>query len=288
MALPGAAMIAALLIMGTHARAQQTEIERGEYLIHAGACIDCHTEDSDEATPLAGGRAIESPFGTFFSPNITPDINTGIGSWSDDDFLNAFWDGVNPEGDHYYPAFPYPSYTGVLRDDLLAMKAYLFSLQPVEKTTPEHEVAWYISTRMAAGAWKLKNFESARYSFNPEQSDQWNRGAYLVRHLGHCGECHTPRSTLGVLKYGQELAGNPNGPDESKIPNITPHKFDGVGKWSVSDIEYFLDIGMLPDGDFVGSKMSTVIDHSTSKLTKDDRVAIATYLKSIAPLSSPE
>ncbi len=279
---------ATLLLMAAAASTQDSVIERGEYLIHAGGCIDCHTEDSDEANALAGGRALESPFGTFYSPNITPDDETGIGSWSDDDFLNTLWDGVSPDGDHYYPAFPYTSYTGVSREDLLAMKAYLFSLEPVEKNTPEHDLAWYISTRLAAGAWKLKNFDSARFSSDPEQTDQWNRGAYLVRHLGHCGECHTPRSSLGALHYDQELAGNPDGPDETKIPNITPDRKDGIGKWSASDIEYFLDIGMLPDGDFVGSTMGAVIDHNTSKLTKDDRIAIATYLKSVEPKQSSD
>ena len=279
---------ATLLLMAAAASTQDSVIERGEYLIHAGGCIDCHTEDSDEANALAGGRALESPFGTFYSPNITPDDETGIGSWSDDDFLNALWDGVSPDGDHYYPAFPYTSYTGVSREDLLAMKAYLFSLKPVEKNTPEHDLAWYISTRLAAGAWKLKNFDSARFSSDAEQTDQWNRGAYLVRHLGHCGECHTPRSSLGALHYDQELAGNPDGPDETKIPNITPDRKDGIGKWSASDIEYFLDIGMLPDGDFVGSTMGAVIDHNTSKLAKDDRIAIATYLKSIEPKQSSD
>ncbi len=279
---------ATLLLMAAAASTQDSVIERGEYLIHAGGCIDCHTEDSDEANALAGGRALESPFGTFYSPNITPDDETGIGSWSDDDFLNTLWDGVSPDGDHYYPAFPYTSYTGVSREDLLAMKAYLFSLKPVEKNTPEHDLAWYISTRLAAGAWKLKNFDSARFSSDPEQTDQWNRGAYLVRHLGHCGECHTPRSSLGALHYDQELAGNPDGPDETKIPNITPDRKDGIGKWSASDIEYFLDIGMLPDGDFVGSTMGAVIDHNTSKLTKDDRIAIATYLKSVEPKQSSD
>ena len=279
---------ATLLLMAAAASTQDSVIERGEYLIHAGGCIDCHTEDSDEANALAGGRALESPFGTFYSPNITPDDETGIGSWSDDDFLNTLWDGVSPDGDHYYPAFPYTSYTGVSRDDVLAMKTYLFSLEPVEKNTPEHDLAWYISTRLAAGAWKLKNFDSARFSSDPEQTDQWNRGAYLVRHLGHCGECHTPRSSLGALHYDQELAGNPDGPDETKIPNITPDRKDGIGKWSASDIEYFLDIGMLPDGDFVGSTMGAVIDHNTSKLTKDDRIAIATYLKSVEPKQSSD
>ena len=279
---------ATLLLMAAAASTQDSVIERGEYLIHAGGCIDCHTEDSDEANALAGGRALESPFGTFYSPNITPDDETGIGSWSDDDFLTALWDGVSPDGDHYYPAFPYTSYTGVSREDLLAMKAYLFSLEPAETNTPEHDLAWYISTRLAAGAWKLKNFDSARFSSDPEQTEQWNRGAYLVRHLGHCGECHTPRSSLGGLQYDQELAGNPDGPDDTKIPNITPDRKDGIGKWSASDIEYFLDIGMLPDGDFVGSTMGAVIDHSTSKLTKEDRIAIATYLKSIEPKESSD
>ncbi len=183
---------ATLLLVAAVARTQDSAIERGEYLIHAGGCVDCHTEDTDEASPLAGGRAVESPFGTFYSPNVTPDPKTGIGNWTDDNFLNAFWEGINPEGDHYYPAFPYTSYTGVSREDLLAMKAYLFSLEPVEKNTPEHDLAWYISTRLAAGAWKLKNFDYARFSSDPEQTDQWKRGAYLVRHLGHCGECHTP------------------------------------------------------------------------------------------------
>lgn len=277
-----------LLLTAAHALADDSAIARGEYLTYAGGCVDCHTEDSDNASPLAGGRAVESPFGTFYTPNITPDIGTGIGKWSDDDFITAFWEGVNPEGDHYYPAFPYTSYTGVSRDDLLAIKAYLFSLTPVEKTVPEHELAWYISTRLAAGAWKLKNFDSKRFVADPDQPAQWNRGAYLVRHLGHCGECHTPRSRLGALQYDRELAGNPNGLDEEKIPNITPDRNDGIGKWSTSDIEYFLQTGMLSDGDFVGSAMSAVIDNNTSKLTTEDRLAIATYLKSIAPLSSSD
>ena len=272
-----------LLLIALSAPAEDAAIARGEYLINAGGCVDCHTEDIDDAVPLAGGRAIESPFGTFYSPNITPDADTGIGAWSDNDFVSAFWEGEDPDGHHYYPAFPYTSYTGVSRADLLAIKAYLFSLEPVENTAPEHELAWYISTRLAAGAWKMKNFDSARFVADPDQPEQWNRGAYLVRHLGHCGECHTPRGSLGALQHDRELAGNPNGPDEEKIPNITPNRKDGIGKWSTSDIEYFLQIGMFPDGDFVGSAMSAVIDHNTGKLTKEDRIAIAAYLKAIPP-----
>jgi mono/diheme cytochrome c family protein len=282
------AVATAPLLVAAFASAQEPAIERGEYLINAGGCVDCHTEEGDEADPLAGGRAIKSPFGTFYSPNITPDVETGIGAWSDDDFISALQEGVDPEGDHYYPAFPYTSYTGASREDLLAMKAYLFSLDPVEHETAEHDLAWYISTRLAAGVWKLKNFDSERFAADPDQSDQWNRGAYLVRHLGHCGECHTPRGGLGGLKHGQELAGNPDGPDDEKIPNITSNRDDGIGKWSASDIEYFLEIGMLPDGDFVGSTMGAIIDNNTGKLTKDDRVAIVTYLKSLPPLTESD
>ncbi|MFQ5982351.1 MAG: c-type cytochrome [Woeseiaceae bacterium] len=264
-----------------YASADESAIERGEYLIHAGGCIDCHTEDKDDAKPLAGGRSLESPFGTFYSPNITPDVETGIGAWSDQDFLNAFWEGVNPDEEHYYPAFPYTAYTAVSREDLLAMKAYLFSLEPVRQTTAEHELAWYISTRLAAGAWKRRYFEPARFTPDASQTDQWNRGAYLVRHLAHCGECHTPRNNMGALQHDHELQGNPDGPDDEAIPNITSNPDDGIGRWSSDDIEYFLDIGMLPDGDFVGSHMGAVIEHSTSKLSKEDRLAIASYLKSL-------
>jgi len=272
-------LAAATMLVAVSASANDEALERGRYLTHAGGCISCHTEDAEDAVPLAGGRAMASPFGTFFSPNITPDAATGIGGWSDDDFVDAFWEGISPDGEHYFPAFPYTSYSGASREDLLAIKAYLFSLQPVEKQSPEHDLAWYMSTRLAAGAWKALNFEPARFEPDPDQDAEWNRGAYLVRHLGHCGECHTPRSATGVLQQDQELAGSELG--DEKVPNITPHRTDGIGRWSKSDIEYFLDIGMLPDGDFAGSSMVDVIEDNTSKLTRADRLAIAAYLKTV-------
>ncbi|MDH3531605.1 MAG: cytochrome c [Gammaproteobacteria bacterium] len=275
------AIAAALLLAGGSAVAQEDAVARGAYLVRAGGCIDCHTEDRDGAVPLAGDRKLESPFGTFYSPNITPDTATGIGAWSDEDFVRAFWEGIGPEGVHYYPAFPYTSYTGVTRADLLAIKAYLFSLEPVAKAAREHDLAWYISSRMAAGAWKLVFFEPARFVADENQSARWNRGAYLVRHLGHCGECHTPRGALGAMDEARELAGNASTFDGEVVPNITPHRDAGIGKWSADDIEYFLDTGMLPDGDYVGSSMSVVIDNSTSQLTREDRLAIAAYLKSL-------
>lgn len=280
-----ALLTAAMCLAAVDALAEDDLLERGKYLLYAGGCISCHTEDSDDALPLAGGRALESPFGTFFSPNITPHRETGIGTWSDDEFVAALWEGVSPQGEHYYPAFPYTSYTGVAREDLVAMKAYLFSLEPVDKASKEHDLAWYMSTRLAAGAWKELNFDAARFVPDAARDEQWNRGAYLVRHLGHCGECHTPRSMLGVLQMDQEMAGSQLG-DES-VPNITQHRVDGIGRWSASDIEYFLDIGMLPDGDFAGSSMGEVIDDNTSNLTREDRLAIAAYLKSVPPRETP-
>lgn len=278
-----AACAAALLLGGGAFAADDELVERGRYLLHAGGCITCHTAE-DDGKPLAGGRAIESPFGTFYSPNITPDAETGIGEWSDDDFLAAFWEGVDPEGEHYFPSFPYTSYTGASRDDLLALKAYLFSIEPVRRENLEHDLAPVIASRFAAGLWKKRYFEAGRFEPDPAQSDEWNRGAYLVRHLGHCGECHTPRNALGDLDREQELAGNPEFAEDLSVPNITPNPEDGIGRWSVSDIDYFLEMGMLPDGDFTGSSMGPVIEDNTSHLSREDRRAIAVYLKSLPPL----
>jgi mono/diheme cytochrome c family protein len=166
------------------------------------------------------------------------------------------------------------------------MKAYLFSLDAVRKEVPPHELPFYLSSRLAARAWQLMFFKAARFKPDPAQSTSWNRGAYLVRHLGHCGECHTPRGRLGALLENRELSGNPSGPDGKAVPDITTTKADGIGDWSTRDIVYFLDIGMLPDGDFAGGVMARVIDDNTSHLTADDREAIAVYLLSLPGRSS--
>ena len=264
--------------------AAEDPVARGRYLTHAGGCMTCHTAEDEGAEPLAGGYAMKSPFGTFYSPNITPDLETGIGAWSDDDFVNAFWEGENPDGDSYFPAFPYPSYTGMSRDDLLSIKAYLFSLEPVSLQNREHELAWYISSRIAAGAWQLAYFDSERFIPDASATESWNRGAYLVRHLGHCGECHTPRTDRGAPIRDQEMAGVEETDELPGVPNITPHEKDGIGKWSARDLEYFLDIGMEPDGDFTGGSMSDVIEDNTSHLTTADRAAIVEYLQSLPAL----
>lgn len=270
---------AALLPAAMAAPGGDNPVTRGEYLIHAGGCITCHTAESDDAIPLAGGRALESPYGTFYSPNITPDVETGIGGWSDEEFVDAFWLGVSPQGEHYFPAFPYTSYTGASREDLLAMKAYLFSLEPVKQETPRHELR-FLASRFGAGLWKSRYFDPRRFEPDPEESGEWNRGAYLVRHLGHCGECHTPRGRFGVLRRNEALTGNPDLAGE-EVPNITADPEEGIGDWSIGDIEYFLEMGMEPDGDFTGGSMAEVVDNCTSHLTEADRRAIAVYLKSM-------
>jgi mono/diheme cytochrome c family protein len=276
---------AILLQMTQFAAAGDDRTEAGQYLVYAGGCISCHTAEEDDAIPLAGGRGIETPFGTFFAPNITPDLETGIGRWTDDDFLDALWNGANPDGEHYFPAFPYTSYTGMNKADVLAIKAYLFSIAPVHSPNRENRLPWYLSTRLAAGGWKFFNFRSARFVPSTEKSPEWNRGAYLVRHLGHCGECHTPRNISGKTLTDLEFTGQAASPDKKAIPNITQDVENGIGNWSIQDIEMFLEFGMLPDGDFAGGDMSPVIDDNTSQLTDTDRNAIAVYLKSVQPVS---
>jgi len=272
----------ALILASSSGTSGEALLEKGRYLVYAGGCISCHTEDDRGATPLAGGYALLSSFGTFYTPNITPDMETGIGAWTDDDFVRAFHEGTSPEGDAYYPAFPYTSYTGISREDLLAIKAYLFSLDPVVNEVPRHDLPFYLSSRLAARAWQLIYFKPGRFQPDKSRDDSWNRGAYLVRHLGHCGECHTPRGRLGARLVEKELEGNSEGPGGENIPGITASREKGIGTWSLRDIEYFLEIGMLPDGDFAGGSMARVIDDNTSHLTPEDRRAIAMYLTSLS------
>ena len=260
------------------------QVERGRYLTTAAGCITCHTEDVDGAVPFAGGRPLVSDFGTFYAPNITPDPDTGIGRWTEADFLRALREGRSPQGEAYFPAFPFPSYTGITDADAAAIFAYLRSLPATRQASRDHEMPWYLRPRMGAAMWQSLYFEAGAFVPDPARTPEWNRGAYLVRHLGHCAECHSPRGRMGALLPERELAGNPAGPEGRKVPNITPHEQDGIGEWSASEIETFLEIGMEPDGDFVGAGMGEVIEENTAKLSPEDRRAIATYLLSLAPL----
>lgn len=277
----GAVALAACLLCAAAAAAAETPAERGAYLTAAAGCVGCHTADRDGAVPFAGGRALVTAFGTFYSPNITPDRELGIGAWTDAQFLAALHEGTSPGGSAYFPAFPYTAYAGMTDADALAIKAYLFTLPPAREANRPHDLPWYLRTRLAAAAWKLLFFTPSRFVADSGRDAAWNRGAYLVRHLGHCGECHTPRNRLGAPLADREMAGNPAGPENRKVPNVTPDKKDGIGDWTLSDLESFFETGMLPDGDFAGSGMGQVIDEITSRLTPEDRHAIAAYLKAL-------
>jgi mono/diheme cytochrome c family protein len=274
---------AVLIATGQPAAADETEVARGAYLVRAGGCMACHTVPKG-GQPFAGGRAMATPFGTFYTPNITPDPDTGIGKWSDADFLRALREGVSPAGEHYFPVFPYTSYTRMTRADALAIKAYLFSLTPVVAPHKAHEVAFPFSWRALQAGWKQLFFRPGEFRPRPSRDERVNRGAYLVRALGHCGECHTPRSPLGGALIGLDLAGTRDGPDGEKVPNITPDRDTGVGTWSAEEIAEVLASGTLPDFDNVQGSMAEVVDDGTSHLTDEDRLAIATYLLSLPPV----
>jgi mono/diheme cytochrome c family protein len=252
----------------------------GAYLANAADCEACHTDREHGGQPYAGGRALATPFGTFYSPNITPDPETGIGRWSDEQFLRALRDGVRPDGANYFPVFPYPSFTKITDADARAIKAYLFSLPAVRHANRTHDVSFPVSWRFLQDGWKLLFFSPGPFRPAPERSEDYNRGAYLVTALGHCGECHTPRNWFGATEPARFLAGNPHGPDGKKVPNITPDPETGIGKWSEADIINLLKDGQTPEFDFVGGAMAEIVKN-TSRLDDADRQAIAVYLRSL-------
>ena len=276
----------AAVTVATPVIAQSGDAERGAYMLAAAGCVACHTVPKDGAF-LAGGRELKTDFGSFFTPNITPDPETGIGNWSDEDFIRAMKKGVSPDGGRYYPTFPYTSYTRMTRQDMLDLKAYLDTVPPVRNAVPDHDLAFPFGIRASMMGWQLLFFDDTPFEADPTQSDAWNRGAYLVNGPGHCGECHTPRNLLGVVDSGRPLAGNANGPEGDAVPNITPHS-SGIGGWSEDDIVSMLEVGLLPDGDFAGGAMTDVIEESTSKLSEDDRKAIASYLLSLPTLADAQ
>ncbi len=259
-------------------------LKRGEYLLRAGGCISCHTDVKGGGAPLAGGRALKTPFGTFYPPNITPDVESGIGAWSDADFVRALRRGVRPDGAHYFPAFPYTSYTRMSEADALALKAYLFSLPPLPGVNRPHELRPPFGWRFLVGVWKRLFFEPGAYRPEPERSARWNRGAYLVEALAHCGECHTPRNFLGASDRAMGLAGTRDGPEGRLAPNITPDRETGIGRWSAGDIVQLLKSGRKPDFDNVQGAMAEAIEDGLRYLTDGDLAAIADYLLALEPI----
>lgn len=266
------------------AAADAERIKRGERLFHAGGCRNCHADPKRNGKLLAGGPPIKTAFGIFYGPNITPHPERGIGRWSDADFIRAMRKGVSPSGDPYYPAFPYTSFTYITDADLLDLKAYIFSLPPADTPSRPHELGFPFNIRAGLHLWRMLFFREGPFRPDPARSAQWNRGAYLVEALAHCGECHTPRNFAGALDRDRWMAGTDEGPDGTKPPNITPAPESGIGKWREDEIVEALEFGILPDGDEFGSLMADVVTHGTSKLSDADRRAIAVYLRALPPV----
>ena len=258
--------------------------DRGEYLLHAAGCSSCHTDEENQGEFLTGGRVLKTAFGIFYTPNITPHKKEGIGGWSDADFIRAMKAGISPEGHNYYPAFPYTAYAGMRREDLLALKAYLDTVPPAPVRNKPHDLSWYLRMRLGIWIWKAFYFEPG--SADDEASRANPRGAYLVRSVAHCGECHTPRGRFGGLLMDRLHAGNRHGPEDDAVPNITPDRKSGIGKWSRDDLIYYLKTGATPGGDYAGGAMALVIDNGTSHLTDIDLGAIADYVLSLPAIKN--
>lgn len=273
-----ACAIALPLFGGGGSAVAQGDPARGEYIAKAAGCLGCHTEAKQGATPYAGGRELKSPFGSFFGPNITPHPVAGIGNWTQANFVTAMRQGLRPDGAHYFPAFPYTAFSKITDGDLADLWAYLRALPPSDRRNRAHEIGFPFNVRLGVFAWKFLNFTPGPLAPIPGASPAVSRGAYLVEALGHCGECHTPRDSLGGLKTGSAYAGSVMG--KAKIPNITP---TGLAKWSDGDLKEFLTSGMTPDGDFAGGEMAEVIRNSTSQLRPDDLAAMIAYLRTLRP-----
>ncbi len=263
------------------ARSEAADAARGEYLVRAAGCINCHTEKDGKGAFMAGGRAIGSPYGTFYSSNITPDSETGIGAWSDGDFVDALRHGESPDGKTYYPVFPYASYSAMRRRDMLDIKAYLFAAAPVRQQNRAHQLRFPFSWRFSIYPWRWLFFSPAEDRPQPPPASAERRGGYLVEVLGHCGDCHTPRNMVGGLTRGKHLAGTRYGPGGATVPNITPDSETGIGNWSVADFVFFFRSGLKPDGDDVQGEIRDVIEDGLRHLSEEDLRAIAAYLKSL-------
>jgi mono/diheme cytochrome c family protein len=249
-------------------------IERGRYLATLSDCGGCHTVQGGK--PYAGGVALQTPFGTLVAPNITPDRETGMGNWSESDFMSAMRDGRGHNGKRLYPAMPYPAYTKMTDEDVRDLRTYLMTIDPVSNKIQSNQLPFPLNIRFAMTVWNALNFKPGRYRTNPNKSVEWNRGAYIVEGPGHCGTCHTPKTFLGGDKTGAPLAGATL--QGWFAPNITndPHK--GIGSWSKADIVQYLKTGANA-WTLASGPMSEAVTHSTSQMADDDLAAIATYLK---------
>jgi len=263
------------------ARAQNAEqLTRGAYIFNLSGCVGCHTDKKNRGPRLAGGRAFVTDFGTFYSPNITPDDATGIGTWTFENFRMALREGLSPDGRNYFPAFPYTSYTHMTDQDIADLWACLRAQPAVSRTNPDHDLKMPYGWRWLMTFWNWLYLDSG-------PKPEWSRGRYIAEALSHCHECHTPRDFLGGYDDAKSYAGTPRNPEGIAVPNITPDPETGVGKWPPGDFELLFTIGMLPDADFVGGVMAESVTNTTSKMTKADRQAVIEYLRSLKPVHNP-
>ena len=258
-------------------------LKQGEYLARAGDCIACHTPRGSE--PYAGGRGIQTPFGTIYAPNITPDKETGIGQWTANDFWRALHHGKGRDGQFLYPAFPFTEYTKVTREDSDALFAYLQSMPAVNQPNKKHTLRFPYNMRFLLAGWRMLYFTPGVYQEDSNQSIQWNRGAYLVQGLGHCTSCHTPRNALGGLQ-DDNLAGGLIPIANWYAPSLTSDKEAGLGEWDIAAITALLKTGVSPHGTAFGP-MAEVVRNSLQYLSTDDIEAMAVYLKSLPKTGSP-
>jgi mono/diheme cytochrome c family protein len=270
---------AALLVsLSGPAFAQDTQsfdrVERGRYLSVLGDCAGCHTAPGGAS--YAGGLTLDTPFGKFLTPNLTPDRETGIGNMTDDEFVAALHEGRGHNGQRLYPAMPYPAYTKMTEDDVRAMRSYFRTLEPVHNAVVSNQLPFPFNIRLVMLGWNWINFMPGRYQPNPQKSAEWNRGAYIVEGPAHCGTCHTPKTMLGGDKNSAALTGgNLQG---WFAPDITGNAHTGVGAWSKDDIAQYLKTGV-NSFTMASGPMSEAVTHSTSQMTDADISAIAVYLK---------
>ena len=260
------------------------QISRGRYLTQAADCQACHTVKGGEA--FAGGRPFKTPFGTLYSPNITPDAKTGIGQWTDADFLKAVHQGVGPGGKRLYPAFPYAAYTYITDEDVLAMKAYLFSLTPVSSVAPANQLDFPFNQRWLMAFWSILFNPDKRFQPNPVQSVEWNRGAYLTEGLAHCGECHTPRSLPQALDNANKFSGAFAG--AWRAYNITADQTTGVGAWSDAELVQYLSTGHAAGRGTASGPMAEAVELSLAQMTPSDIRAMVVYLRSVPAIASKD
>ena len=259
-------------------------LARGRYLTQAADCEACHTAEGGK--PFAGGRPFQTDFGTLYSPNITPDAATGIGSWTDADFLRALHEGVGKQGRHLYPAMPYAAYTYLTDQDALAIKAYIASVPPVANVVPADQLSFPFNQRGLMAIWAALYDPNRRFEAAPDRSPEWNRGAYLAEALGHCGECHTPRTLLQALNNRRKFGG---GMAEGwRAYNLSSDPQSGIGTWSAEEMQNYLATGHSRNRGSAFGPMALAVHLSLENMTPSDMRAITTYVRSVPPVSSPD